>query len=190
MTRDEILIYIFNNKMLNDAINNVVDDKYKEDFRSHFYLQVSEFEEQKLIDLYNRRVIDWVCLKIITNQWKSTTSTFYKMYRNGGFAGDKIVRLESEFINSEGDERLETQLEDEEYIEPIDDKEVLEEVRVLLCNQYEDFLVNQYHSTLFEMYYFDDLTLKEIERLTDIDFNAVSRSVRKTKAYLKTKIKI
>lgn len=185
-----ILKYIFNNKMLNDAITNVVDDKYRDDFKAHFHLQVAEFSEIKLTDLYNRRVIDWVCLKIITNQWKSTSSSFYKIYRNGGFAGDKIVRLESEFINNDDEDRLEKVADDDEYIEPIDDKEVIEEMKLLLDYQYEDFLVNQYHKTLFEMYYFDDLTLKEIEKLTDIDFNAISRSVRRTKTYLKTKIKI
>jgi hypothetical protein len=51
--------------MLNDAIVNVVDDKYRDDFKAHFHLQVAEFSEVKLIDLYKRRVIDWVCLKII-----------------------------------------------------------------------------------------------------------------------------
>jgi DNA-directed RNA polymerase specialized sigma subunit len=182
MTKNEILEYIYNNKMLSDAIRNIVTDKnHYEDFRSHFLQQVCEIKEHKLIEYYEKRYLDYYCLNIITNQWKSKTSTYYKIHKNNGFSGERII----DFVDYE----IGSDLKDEEVIE-IDSVEIKKRMMELLKEQYEDFMINQYHQTLFHLYYFDDLNLKQIEKLNGINFNAVSRSVRKTKAYLKTKIKI
>lgn len=182
MTKNDILEYIYNNKMLADAIKNIVTDKnHYEDFRSHFLQQVCEIKEHKLIEYYEKRYLDYYCLNIISNQWKSKTSTYYKIYRNNGFSGERIV----DFVDYE----IGTELEDEEIVE-VDSIKIKKEMMELLKYQYDDFLINQYHQTLFHLYYFDDMNLKQIESATGINFNAVSRSVRKTKAYLKSKIKI
>lgn len=182
MTKNEILEYIYNNKMLADAIKNIVTDRnHHDDFRSHFLQQVCEIKESKLIEYYEKRFLDYYCLNIITNQWKSKTSSYYKTYRNGGFSGERII----DFVDYE----VGTELEDEK-LEEVDGVKVKCEMMELLKVQYEDFMVNQYHQTLFQLYYFDDMNLKQIEKLTGINFNAVSRSIRKTKAFLRTKIKI
>jgi hypothetical protein len=182
MTKNEILEYVYNNKMLADAIKNIVTDRnHHDDFRSHFIQQVCEIKEHKLIEYYEKRYLDYYCLRIIENQWKSKTSTYYKIHRNNGFSGERII----DFVDYE----VGSNLEDEELIE-IDGVKIKEDMLELLKSQYEDFMINQYHQVLFGLYYFDNLNLKQIEKLTGINFNAVSRSVRKTKAYLRTKIKI
>ena len=183
MTKNEILEYVYKNKMLADAIKNIVSDKnHHDDFRSHFLHQVCEISESKLIHYYGIRALDWYCLKIIENQWKSKTSSYYKIYRNGGFSGERVVQLV--------DYEVGTNLEDVSEVNELDAYVVKESITDLLKEQYENFMINQYHQTLFQLYYYDEMTLKEIEKLTGINFNAVSRSIRKTKSYLKNKIKI
>lgn len=185
MTKSEILTSIYNNKLLNDAIKNIVAPKDYEDFRSHFLLQVSELPEAKLITLWKRNELDWYCLKIMTNQYKSKTSTFHKLYRNGGLPGSS----ELHFLDIE-DYLKDKVIADIKTQHGPDPQVIKKQVLILLECQYDNPIVNNYHKSLFKLYYFDDLTLKQIELKTSINFNAVSRSVRKTKAYLKTKIKI
>ena len=48
-------------------------------------------DEGKLIELYKRGEIGWYCLGIITNQWDSQTSSFFKEYRNNGYPNGKNV---------------------------------------------------------------------------------------------------
>lgn len=182
MNKNEILVYIYNNKMLADAIKNIVTDRnHHDDFRSHFIQQVCEIKEIKLIDYWNKRVLDWYCLRIIENQWKSKTSSYYKVYRNNGFSGERII----DFVDYE----IGIDLSEENIVE-VDAVVIKNEVLEFLNEQYEDFMINQYHQTLFYLYYFDDKNLKQIEQLTGINKDAISRSVRKTKVFLKTKIKI
>lgn len=181
MTKMEIIESIYVNKLLNDAINNIVDHKYIDDFKSHFIMQIANTNEEKLIELHRRMEIDWFCLRIMTNQWKSKNSSFWKIYRNNGFSGENIVgytdNLQDEEIN-----------EEETPLTSLDLQELELEVKLLLVEQYDDFLVNNYHKKLFEMYYFNKLNLMEISKLTDINKDAISRSLRKTRKFLKNKL--
>jgi RNA polymerase sigma factor (sigma-70 family) len=182
MTKTDIMAIVYNNKMLKEAIINVVDWKYREDFLSHFILQIGNTKEDKLISLYEKGQLDWFCLRIITNQWKSKNSTFWKIYRNGGFAGDNPILYVDEYEYTD-------EYEDETDIEERKDPEILEaRVRTLLLTQYDDFYLNQYHKTLFDLYYFEKLNLREISEITDIKISSISRSLRKTKAWLKNKM--
>lgn len=185
MSKNDILEHIYNNKMLNDAIKNIVAPQHYQDFRSHFYLQVAELDENKLIQLYNKNELDYFCLKIITNQYKSKTSTFHKLYKNGGMPGTHTIDV------VDMDEWLKNNtIIDEKEIKGPDPVVIKKQILYFLEVQYDNIIANQYHKVLFMLYYFDDLTLKQIEETTKINKDAVSRSVRKTKAYLKTKIKL
>lgn len=184
--RDEVLQYVFNNKLLKDALKSIIPPNHYNDFHSHFIFIICNYDEKKLIGLYNRHELDWFCLRIITNQWKSKTSDYFKMYKNNGFSGNLID------TNEKGDEIYNLdEIEDDEYIDS--DKAYPEDIKKemieLLEHQYEDLLINQYHKTLFNMYFIRDMTLKAIEAETEINFNAVSRSIRKTKEYLRERLK-
>jgi predicted DNA-binding protein YlxM (UPF0122 family) len=175
-----ILEWIYTNKLLNDAIKNVVDWRYRDDFKSHFIMQIVNTREQKLIDLYKKGQLDWFCLRVITNQWKSTNSSFWKIYRNGGFAGSNLIILDPE------SHRYDNEVEEDNIT--IDEVELKIKVKKLLLEQYVDFYANQYHKTLFELYYFDKKNLRQISEETDIKICSISRSIRKTKKYIKNKL--
>lgn len=176
-----ILEKVYTNKMLNDAIRNIVDWRYREDFLSHFILQIANTKEDKLIQLYERGQLDWFCLRVMTNQWKSKNSTFWKIYRNNGFSGKNLI----DFTDEEVSEDIEDDINE---LALVDEDILKQKIKLLLTEQYEDFYANQYHRTLFELYYFEKKNLRQISEQTDIKINSISRSIRKTKKYLKNKI--
>ena len=75
------------------------------------------------------------------------------------FSGERII----DFVDYE----IGSNLKDDEVIE-IDGVEIKNQMMELLKEQYEDFMINQYHQTLFGLYYFDNLNLKQIEKLTGL----------------------
>lgn len=187
-----ILEKVYKNKMLNDAIKNIVEYKYIDDFRSHFILQIANTKEQKLIDLYQKGQLDWFCLRVITNQWKSVNSTFWKLYRNNGFFHSNFIRYEEEYKQDylSLDTELWQRPQQEKQLEPdITPEQIAVKVKKFLLEQYTDFYVNQYHKTLFELYYYDKKNLRQISEETDITICSISRSIRKTKKYIKNKLK-
>lgn len=185
MNKNEIIESIYTNKLLNEAIDNIVIFKrYREDFKSHFILQIMNIKEERLIGLYNRREIDWFCLRVMTNQWKSKTSTFWKIYRNNGFGNDNILQYTDDVYG----ELKEEEKEEENNIFTKTESEIEKEVKKILMNQYDEFLINQYHKKLFEMRHFDKMTIKQISEKTDIHYRAVLRSIHKTEKYIKNKI--
>lgn len=181
--KSEILRIIWTDKMIDEAIKNVVDKVYQQDFKSHFILEVSKKDEGDLIQLMKRGELLWYCLKIITNQYKSNTSSFWKEWKNSGLPQSIKVDYKDDMSHYEGREDL-------CYVDKKEWSEVRNEIERLLLIQYDDFLTNTYHLTLFKMYYFSGKKLKEIKSDTGIDMMAVSRSIKKTKLYLKKEIKL
>ena len=177
MRSNDIIEYIYKNISINEAIKNIVDKGWVDDFKSHFILQLMDIDKIKLIEMYDRNELIWFSLRIITNQWRSNTSSFWKIYRNGG--NPSKTRTNAVEVN---DDILESSEDEEELPDP---KVIKIRIKVLLSQQYEDFLTNQYHKTLFELYYFDSLNLRQISESTEIHINTISRSIRKTKNYLK-----
>ena len=182
MSKNEIIEWVYTNKRIDDAIKYIVQNLYYDDFKSHFILQLFNTDEEKLKKLYNKNELIYFSVTIITNQWRSNTSSFWKIYRNNGFAGKKspIIYADESNFNDVGDD-----LDEMMNIDIIDLKET---VQTLLKNQYEDFLTNQYHKRLFEMYYFKNMNYRQIEEKTEIHFVTVRRSVVNTIKWLKKKL--
>lgn len=185
MNKTLILEYLAKNKNLQLAIRNIVESKYRKDFTSHFYIQIANTKEDKLIDLYNKGQLDWFCLRVITNQYKSSSSTFWKLYKNGGFAGENLIYYTDLY---ESPEILEVEEDKKTEYDKVDVEALKRKVKNLLKTQYKDFYVNQYHKTLFELYYFDKKNLRQINELTNIKISTIMRSIQSTKSYIKNKL--
>lgn len=198
---NEILLYIHNNKLLNDAVNNVVDQKYRDDFKSHLLIQIINTKLEKLVTIYENRQLDWFILRIITNQYNSNTSSFWKEYRNHGFRqpfilidDDKPTNTRNQYNGSNMYSRYNRELPDyqEELQETKQDYSLLELKYIILKHleiQYTVYLVNQYHQVLFTMKHFDNKSIKEISEETKVHSRAIRRSIKKTEAYLQVKLK-
>lgn len=62
-----------------DAYN--VSSVYKDDLIQEIYLILLQYDKQKLMDIYNKKQLKFFIAKIITNQFNSQTSVFFKLYK-------------------------------------------------------------------------------------------------------------
>jgi hypothetical protein len=168
--RDKILTYIVKSNRLNEAFINIVDDKkFIDDFKQHFYLQILEMDEEKLSRAYLNGYLDWLCIRIMINQWRSTTSSFYFQYK------DINIKYTDELrdIQPEEDDKI-----DFDYIK----------AENLLQDKPEKWLDKQYHMTLFKLYYKNGHNYRQISEMTGININSIAQSITKSVKYLKKKI--
>lgn len=190
MTKNDIVVYIMRSDLINSAINNICPPKFRDDFKSHFYLQLLEMKETKLQRAWNGGWLDWLCVRILSNQMNSNTSSFWKIYRNGGFAGEKKVYSQAElneFREAHKDEWR--PLSYEGYFTLIDDGEENIE-RLELIEFRRSMIIDKlngrhfYHRHLF-LLHLDGMTYRQIEKETGISYQSVRLSIIATTDWLK-----
>jgi hypothetical protein len=82
MTRNDILTELFKSPLLDDIIINITGGNIlKEDLKSELFLILMEMPEVKIIEAYNNRWLNYLCINILTKQWRSNTSPFYKNFK-------------------------------------------------------------------------------------------------------------
>jgi len=196
MKRNEMIEMIWNDEAINEAIKNIVSKSCQEDFKAHFIEQIINTSEDKLNELHKKNELIYFAVKVITNQWRSNSSSFWKIYRNNGSPRKTKEKLINGQIQlSENPEEIYATINGQKVIctndyevDDINPEETIAKIKLLLLEQYDEFLVNQYHKTLFELYHFKKLKLKEIQDITGINMKTVSKSVIKTRLWLKTKL--
>ena len=73
---------IANKQIVEEIINNMgIPTLYKDDLIQHIYLILLEYEEDKLYKMIDKGEIRFFISRIITNQYYSKTSPFYKLYK-------------------------------------------------------------------------------------------------------------
>lgn len=100
--REQIIKYILNNQIINDYLNKVQED-YRDDFRSFIWLEILELYDTKpeyVESLYIRNELGKFITGIIRNQLKSSTSKFYKQYKDNRFDEFQTNKF-NDFIDSE-----------------------------------------------------------------------------------------
>lgn len=161
------------NKIINSSIPSDID--LKEDFKQHFYLQLLEIGEDKLLYLEGKGQLEYFCFRIIKNQI-SKTSPFYKEFRNSGFPISMIPSGESD---SDIEMIIDEDYDEDYYINNIKKIEVIEEhLRSL------HFL----HSGLFRLKFYDGYTYSKLAQ-SGISFITVKRSIEKTMEEIRIKLK-
>jgi DNA-directed RNA polymerase specialized sigma24 family protein len=180
-TTTKIMEEIYNNKAFNQLINKYSRPDLRDDLKHHVILEIYKMGDDKIIELHTKGDLIKLTLAITRNNFKSNTSRFYKEYINSGLT-KSFTRLQ------ECDDTLDSLIDDEDDNIYLDDVKVIADVRQLLDNQYADFLKNNYHKTIFELFYFKKLTQIEIGKLTGVKVKTISSSIRKTLEYMKKKL--
>jgi DNA-directed RNA polymerase specialized sigma subunit len=184
MTISQIIEEIYNNKAFNQLINKYNRPELRDDLKHHVIMELYKMPEEKIIELHTKGDLIKLTLVITRNNFKSNTSRFYKEYINSGLT-KSFTRLQ------ECDDTLDSLIDDEDDEDDniyLDDVKVIADVRQLLDNQYADFLKNNYHKTIFELFYFKKLTQIEIGKLTGVKVKTISSSIRKTLEYMKKEL--
>lgn len=86
MHREQILNDMVNNPMYNDILDNIIgNDRNAEDIKADIWLMIFELKEEKLLEAYNKKYLKYLFIRIVTNQYKSSTSYVYKKYKKEKF---------------------------------------------------------------------------------------------------------
>ena len=80
--RNEILTELWECPEVNQAISKMHPVELQEDLKSEVFLKIAEMDEQKLIELYDKKQIRFYIVKIMMNFVQSTDKKFYKKYRD------------------------------------------------------------------------------------------------------------
>lgn len=84
MTRTEIVERLAREKMVEAMVENIARQPLDADLRDlaqMVYLILLEYDEDKLIDLYEHGQIRFFVARVIINQYRSVNSPFYKLFR-------------------------------------------------------------------------------------------------------------
>jgi hypothetical protein len=170
--KKEIMDYVYNSKTINNIFSSIIQNKDKRDLmKSDVYIMLCELDEKKLLIMYENGKIDGFIAKIILNQWNSNTSDYYKNWKNGGFR--KSLTKDSSEFNTEPIE----------YVEQLSYSRYMNDVNTIIES------THWYHKTLFNLYFVDKHSYKEIEELTGINFRSVFNSVNKTLEHIRIELK-
>lgn len=79
---NRIIEELYREKVIRSIITNMnVFEGDVEDLEQEIYTILLEYDEQKIIEMYNKKQLKFFIIGIITRQYFSKTSPFYKKYK-------------------------------------------------------------------------------------------------------------
>lgn len=94
MTRDAIVQALYTGRNFNECIGKMEPAHLRDDLKQEVILVVCEWPDEKVIKLHSDGVLDFFVARVIINHIQSTSSPFYKKYRQQtieygkGYGGD------------------------------------------------------------------------------------------------------
>ena len=127
------LIEFYESPQLGSMLDKICPNKrFSDDLKQELILYLLEMEEDKLVGLIERKQLLFYCYGYLKNQYQSSTSEFYKTYRNYITFEDNnyFFKILSDDVN--------------------DDDEIYEKVEKFLVSK-----VNWFDAFLFRSYYYN-----------------------------------
>lgn len=110
--REQMITDIYNSKVIHKMIQNIIKDRQEcQDFMSIFYEQVCLINEDKLLSMKGKdNDLRYFLCRLITNQYKSKSSIFYREVKKNKYAGtlnnDHYLSSHVNNINKRNDREL------------------------------------------------------------------------------------
>jgi len=196
---NELLLYVYNSKKINEALNKMCKKYNIDDLRSHLLIELSKKEEKKVIELLsmNRKELDYYCIRILLNQLKSNTSSFHKLYSvvyvSGNNKKHNFSLLDLDVITDLMDDNDNITDELKNEILNIEDEKIednslyykrkVEKIKNILLH------IKPIDALLFNFYYFDGMSYADISRMSGVNWQSIRYSVVKTLEVVKNKLK-
>lgn len=146
-----------NNELIDDAFNDII-------------LAVHDHNDS-IINIYNKQVInkskdfDYYFIRICMNQFISAHSKHYKTY----IRSKSNMSIEEEYTNQENSANIQSQFyQDTNYENEITYDDIL---------KYVNMNMEWWQIEIFNMYFIDHLTMRDIEKATKIPLNRVYRYI-------------
>lgn len=159
---NDALIYFSESETIRNMFMKIKPN-HRDDFKS-FIMDNLIDKPDKLTLAYAEGYIDYYIWRIISNQYYSTTSPWYRKH---------LIK-----------ENVMVDIPEDEVEVSIDEEDIVNQVKNILTR------IHWYDRTLFEMYYFDKLTYQKIQEKTGINYISVRRSVMKTLENIKKQLNI
>lgn len=82
MTNQEIVYCLSYSGLVEDIARNIrVTSDYYDDFVQETYVTLLEYDNTKLNEIFDKKQIKYFVVRIMLNNWNSTTSPFYCKYK-------------------------------------------------------------------------------------------------------------
>tara|TARA_R110002020_G_scaffold17516_6_gene61445 strand:- start:3587 stop:4162 length:576 start_codon:yes stop_codon:yes gene_type:complete len=172
MTRDKILQTIYEDDIYKgyaaSFCPNLVDEMISE-----LVFRFLNMDEKKLLDLYNNKELKVYALAILRNMVYYKYDPFRKQ-----FLDKATVELKTEIIMVE-----------EDTSEDVSDltTELRKDIDAFLSKRAENIKGEWYNQKLFDLYYLDGQTFKEISEMTGISESSIYLSVKGVQEIVQTK---
>lgn len=175
-TRDQVIKHMITDKYYDNVLTSYLSKKSERDeFRQELWLIILEMPESKLIKYYDGKCLKYVYIGIINNQIKSSSSPWHRKFRMNQpleYVDNEVVDLNVE-INITNKTIAETRLQ---YIES----------KLSYLEQKDPYLYRDI--AIFRMHYYDKLSYRKIQKLTNISHISVWKYVNNIKFLLKKDI--
>jgi hypothetical protein len=91
---NKIIIELYEQKVIKNIINNMnISSRYADDLEQEIYTILLEYDNDKIIELYNKKQLKYFIIGVIQRQYFSNNSPFYKVYK-------KYYNMEDNEINN------------------------------------------------------------------------------------------
>lgn len=98
MTRRQIVEELAEQQVVEQLVRIIckVSATYLQDLSQMIYVYLLEYDEQRLITLYEEGSLRFFLVRIIKNQWHSNTSPFHYTYRKFQHLSNELTDYEDE----------------------------------------------------------------------------------------------
>lgn len=162
MTKTEIIEQLYNTKEFNECINKMHPAELRQDLKAEVILVMCELDENKVIEMHQKKQLTFYAARVILNMAMSNTSQFYKTYRNANILEYK--ENEKQSITEIGEIR---------------EREVIELAQDLKKDNYKKARegLSWYHNQLIDLY-IEHGSYRLIEKETGIPFESIYKSMQ------------
>lgn len=164
MTKDELLVYCYENKAVIAYCKAICRADWQE-LKSQLIIQLIKMPEHKIQTAYEKKYLEYLCLTICKRIMAGRVKDSGDFYLNRN-----NLTLEEGYGLDIADETP-------------TDNDKLEKIDSILNN------THWYNKTLFTYHYKDGYKLREIAEMTGINLKSVAYTINKTKKEIKIKLK-
>jgi len=155
---------MFNNKSI-DAYCRTLDSNNFEELKSELIMQLYKMDITKIITYDANNCLTYICFTIIKRIKFGTIADTGFFYKNEKF--DELTSTNIPVVESTDWQEIENNLDS---------------IKAEIASKH------WYDRTLFEMYYYQEMTLKEISLQTGINLKSVHYCIKKTRMSIKKKL--
>lgn len=82
MNKNKIITELYNSKFIDEMLLNItLGSDLRFDLKQELFLILLEMDKSKIIDAYENNYINYLCINILTKQYRSKNSEFHRKYK-------------------------------------------------------------------------------------------------------------